>query len=287
MRTAPSEMLQDLFDRFDSKQKMVLEHLVGNELDGAQWSQAQLPIKLGGCGIRGAATLADASYLMSRALTLTSCKRVDRKYITSGDVEDRIFCGVGAAVEHVNRQLPPEKQFGNQATNEEGIDDGPAEEGIGMADVERKSLILSRWVEANRLFEDAGTWDKARFNAVQAFPAGHFLSGVPSFSGGTRLTGEEFRSRVGRRLGVKLREATPCPMCHQMLDEYGARAEGCMCGVDAVLRHNQNNFIMYKQAKTAGTNLELEKSKLLSNGQSGQLGRKRPADTLLNFGART
>ena len=70
------------------------------------------------------------------------------------------------------------------------------------------------------------------------------------------MTGEEFRSRVGRRLGVKLCEATPCPMCHQMLDEYGAHAEGCMCGGDAVLRHNQNNFIMYKQAQTAGTNPE-------------------------------
>ena len=59
MRTTPSEMLQDLFDRFDKKHKSVLEHLVGKEFDTIQWSKAQLPIKLGGCEIRGAACLAD------------------------------------------------------------------------------------------------------------------------------------------------------------------------------------------------------------------------------------
>ena len=42
---------------------------------------------------------------------------------------------------------------------------------------------------------------------------------------------------------------------------------------------------MYKQAQTAGTNPELEKSKLLSQGDCGKLGRRRPADTLLNMGA--
>jgi hypothetical protein len=58
-----------------------------------------------------------------------------------------------------------------------------------------------------------------------------------------------------------------------------------LCGRDAVIRHNDINHSIDKQAREAGTRLELEKSKILRGAIDGRnLGRRRPADTLLQKG---
>ena len=57
--------------------------------------------------------------------------------------------------------------------------------------------------------------------------------------------------------------------------------KGVCVGAMLFLRHNQNNFIMYKQAQTAGTNPELEKQGLLDDLGWPELAGRRPADTLL------
>lgn len=66
MRTMPQEMAGELFREFDAEQKRVFEKLAGTSLNGDQWKLAQQPIRVGGCGIRGAEEGADASYVMSR-----------------------------------------------------------------------------------------------------------------------------------------------------------------------------------------------------------------------------
>lgn len=216
MRTMPADLLGRLFQEFDAKQKQILEQLVGSELDEQQWIQAQLPIRLGGCGVRGAVAGADVSYTMSRAMTLDSCKKVDRRYIDEGDTEDPVFCALGGAVRRVNLKLPPEKQIGDEISCE-------------ISDVKKSWLVLNTWVEeeaARRLLDEAGRWDKARLNEVKAPRAGAWLSGVPSGSARTKLGRDEFQSRVGRRLGLELCEETPCPLCHQTMDRFGAHPEG-------------------------------------------------------------
>ena len=75
-----------------------------------------------------------------------------------------------------------------------------------MVDVERGSLILTRWVEdeaASRLFEAAGTRDRASSRLSRLFLRGIFFQDF--LSRGSRLNDEEFCNRVGSRLGVKLR----------------------------------------------------------------------------------
>ena len=128
-------------------------------------------------------------------------------------------------------------------------------------------------------------WDQARLNSVKAPRAGAWLNGIPSSTGNTKLSREEFQSRVGRRLGLVLCEETACPLCHQTMDRFGAHAESCVCGGDFTAKHNQTNLHIYKQAKTAGAMPEMEKAKLLAGGSIPNLGRRRPADTLLNSAA--
>lgn len=69
------------------------------------------------------------------------------------------------------------------------------------------------------------------------------------------------------------------------MDRFGGHAEGCMGGGDSVLRHNDINFTLCKQARVAATQPEMEKSKVLSGIISERsLNGRQPADTLLNNG---
>jgi hypothetical protein len=67
------------------------------------------------------------------------------------------------------------------------------------------------------------------------------------------------------------------------MDKFGAHAESCMGGGDAVARHNESRDTLHKQAKAGGTRPELEKTKLLAGlNRNNNLGGRRPADTLLH-----
>lgn len=147
---------------------------------------------------------------------------------------------------------------------------------------------MFKWVEEaakNNRVGDAGVWERARLMSLQGPPAGAWLDGVPCGNLGTKLTNEEFRSKMCRRLGAELNDEVACPLCYQTIDRFGSHAEKCMCGGDAVIRHNDINHSIYKQAIQAGTRPELEKAKILSGAIDGRiLGRRRPADTLLQNG---
>ena len=182
MRTMPASMVSSLFSNFDQQQRATLEMLLGSKMSEEQWEQAQLPLRLGGCGIRGAVAGADAAYVMSRAMTRTSCKGLDNNFVDEGDVEEQVFCGLGEAVRHVNDKLPSEKQIGDDIE-------------CTLEDVDKKWLVLNTWVEeetAKRMLDRArgSECDAARLLAVRAPGSAAFLDGAPSREGGTMLNGE-------------------------------------------------------------------------------------------------
>ena len=85
-----------------------------------------------------------------------------------------------------------------------------------ISDIKRKYLLLNRWVEeetAKRLHDNALQWDQARLNSVKAPRAGAWLNGVPSSSGNTKLSREEFQSRVGRRLQTSRKKSDHLYKC--------------------------------------------------------------------------
>ena len=92
------------------------------------------------------------------------------------------------------------------------------------------------------------------------------------------MSHEEFRSRMGRRLGVDLNEGSPFPFSFQIMNVSGARSESRMAGADRHLLHNQQRDTVHRQAAAGGARPELE-----SGGSLGELGvsGRRLADTLL------
>ena len=116
------------------------------------------------------------------------------------------------------------------------------------------------------------------------------LVGCPPPSGALdfRLTNEEVQSRVGRRLGVELNDEIACPLCMQVMNNWGAHAEACTCGGDKTMGHNVVRDDLDKQAQAARVAPELEAANALVSGaaqeRSGDAAsdsRRRPADVLL------
>ena len=269
MRTTPKHMLTILLQGFDVEVKQAFEKMVGRELTAEAWEQAKLPLRLAGCGLRGAEDGADIAYVSSRAFTMEACKELDTAFVAEGSADRDVLLGLGTAMGRINAILPPEKSLGDT-----------------VATLTKNWEYLGHKVEGakvDEMMQQAGEWDKARLNGLKAKHAAAWLEGVPSQALGTRMSGEEFRSRMGRRLGIEMCEEKPCPLCFQTLDRFGAHAEGCMGGGDAVARHNENRDTIHRQAKAAGARPELEKARLLAGvGRVADLQGRRPADTLLH-----
>ena len=64
LRTAPTFLSPGL-DTYDEVQRSILESITNVSLDDSAWTQASLPVKNGGLGIRSAVVLAPSAYLAS------------------------------------------------------------------------------------------------------------------------------------------------------------------------------------------------------------------------------
>ena len=60
-----SEAYSHLWTEFDSVMHDTLTQILGAPLSDLQWMQSQLPVSLGGAGLRGAVQHAPAAYLIS------------------------------------------------------------------------------------------------------------------------------------------------------------------------------------------------------------------------------
>ena len=274
MRAAPRDGIRRLLEGFDAGMRALFQELVGREVGDAAWAQTGLPSKMAGVGLRSAMACADASYLASRMGSREACSKLDSGFVWEGrgDISERTC--LGAAEEGFNQLVG-----GSAAVDVEG-------ERVWSSGELNKLVDQAGW---DALWQAASQWDRVRLlglKEVKEF-TGLFklsrvwLEGVPSGALDTRLSNEEFSSRVGRRLGVELNEEGHCPFCFQVMDVFGAHSECCMAGGDRVLLHNEQRDTLHRQAGAAGARPELESSGLLAGlGEPGLAGR-RPADTLL------
>jgi len=142
------------------------------------------------------------------------------------------------------------------------------------------SLQVSSKMAAD-LFHRSTPWDKARLHAFAAPGAGRWQGAVPSKTIDKHLTSSQFSTTVGIQLGVDIfDEALICRLCGICMDTKGSHCFSCMCGGDAILRHNDTRDIIYRFAVRARLQPELEKAGLLHEpGLFLEL--RRPADILV------
>ena len=65
LRTTEPTSNSDLWVEFVSITREALPHILGSSVDDTQWSQAKLPVAMGGLGLRSAEDHAAAAYISS------------------------------------------------------------------------------------------------------------------------------------------------------------------------------------------------------------------------------
>ncbi len=79
-----------------------------------------------------------------------------------------------------------------------------------------------------------------------------------------KLTNQEARSRVQRRLGMELCEEGPYPFCFGVMDRCGIHAESCTARGDQTAGHHVIRDDIYTQSKRASAAPILEVGRILN-----------------------
>ena len=114
------------------------------------------------------------------------------------------------------------------------------------------------------LLEQAGDRFFAAHVALAGQPgAGAFLT-APPVDDGREVDAPLFRVALRRRLRAPVFDAEfSCPLCGEVMDQWGDHALTCSCGGDRTVRHNAVRNICYEEALDFGHRPEREKANLL------------------------
>ena len=222
LRSSPCFLDQEGLDKFDRTLRDSLVSICNVDLDDAAWTQATLPIRSGGLGVRSASDLALPAYLssvsssealvgeilrcdgptidgstaISRWKTVYSSTPVD---VTSQQAWDNIACLV--RIDHLRPQL-------NQ----------------------------------HRL---------ACLTAAAQPTCGAWLEAIPSSSTGTLLDDETARLAIAHRLGLRVCQPHPC-RCGGTVDELGLHPLSCRRSAGRFPRHTALNDIIKRAFDASG-----------------------------------
>lgn len=199
-------------------------------LSDRNWSQASLPVKYGGLGIRSVADLAPACFLSSIFSTKTiQDNLLDRCYETTAEdiYKDKVLA---EWLRTTSSAIPVAPSVGSQRSW-----DAP------LSDLTFQTLLNSSNCDT----------EKARLLAAAAPHSGDWLHALPISSCGLRLENDAVRVAVGFRLGVKVCEPHNCP-CGSVVDGSGSHALSCKTNTGKTLRHTCLNDVIARALTRAG-----------------------------------
>jgi len=226
LRSSPCAGHQSL-ESFDKLLRSCVSYITNCDMTELQWSQATLPVRNGGLGVRRVSLLAPSAFLASAAgtrdlqsLILSKCNCPVDPHITSTTSvwTARTGCTSSAVRD-------PCKQHAW---------DQPC--------VEAEVAVLRSSLTDNR--------DKARYLAVSAPHSGDWLNALPITTCGLRLDNESIRVAVGLRLGCKLCEPHQCP-CGAKVDTLGSHGLSCRQSSGRSARHFHLNDSIWRALQRA------------------------------------
>ena len=237
LRTAPCFKSLHL-GRYDDCLRGILGIVTNTLLEpnSAAWSQATLPVRLGGLGIRSATDIAPSAFLAS----------------------------YHAVSELVSVILPPSLRpsssvFVNEAVAvwSQGHDLDPP---IGVNACKQKLWDSVRCkVTAEALLQSASSdEDCARLLVVSTKESGAWLHALPITTLGLRMDDESVRIAVGLRLGTAICGPHQCCHCGFTVDTLGRHALSCKSSQGRHYRHAALNDIISRALSSARIPSRLE-----------------------------
>ena len=217
-----------LLSEFDTTLRECLCSVVNTDLTDIQWSQASLPVSMGGLGIRLASQLAPSAFLASAMGTR--------------QLQDAILLQCSAASDmSVDRAI----SFWSSGHNL----DAPTEVSAGNQKSWDYPIVR---LEHSRLLESLpNALDRARLLAVSSKRSSDWLHAYPIASCGLLLEDEAIRVAVGFRLGAKTCEPHICP-CGAQVDALGLHGLSCRRSSGRTSRHHNLNDTIWRALSRAG-----------------------------------
>ena len=241
LRTAPCFLSPNL-ESYDVELRSIVSTItnIHFNIDDPAWTQASLPVRYGGLGIRSAVQLAPSAFLASAA--------------GSSDLVYRIL-----PIHFQNAPLPNVSDA--VAVWSQGHDQLPP---VGTAAHHQKSWDTPKVsASADALLESApDATARARLLAASASESGAWLNALPISSLGLRMDNNTIRVAVGLRLGSALCRPHTCHHCGTEVDRLATHGLSCRWSKGRHHRHAALNDIIHRALSSAKVPARLEPSGL-------------------------
>ncbi|KAJ0173779.1 hypothetical protein K1T71_010928 [Dendrolimus kikuchii] len=239
LRCSPLWRHPTILYNLDNIIRQTLTSIINIPLEDRSWTQASLPIRLGGLGIRKISDTALPAFLSSVYSTvdligkilIPSLSGFEVPYLTEARNAWSLACPM--------QNLPAEPKS-------QKLWDGP----------------LSKLVHENLLTSCIGETERARLLAVSKWESGLWLQALPSANLGTLLDDTTFRIAVCIRLGASVVVPHRC-RCGDRVDKLGHHGLSCVRSAGRISRHATLNDIIRRSLVTAGAPAVLEPNGLL------------------------
>jgi hypothetical protein len=252
LRTVDAQGMDEEWAEFDDILRDGLTKILGNPVTDKAWRQSQLPVTMGGLGLRTAIPHASGALVSS----VVGCATLAQQF-TRCDVD--------------LQDLTPQ----TRDLAERMASPVPDDQLIDMTQ-RAISLEVDLKLRAAVDLEAITDRDKARLRVLSAPHTGDWLNVVPLPILGLHLKPREFKFAVNYRLGMPLyQEEGVCPACGKAADEYGDHSVACAHTGERIARHNHLANMLFRVAQTANLAPTKEENALIPGTQG------RPADVLV------
>lgn len=235
LRSCPMWKFPSILTSIDDSLQVTLSKILNVDFNIRQWTQAVLPIRFGGLGVRSAHSVALPAFLASihGSLSLVSV------ILKHPQILDDDLANLKEAREAWSDSCPGA--------------DIPATKHIQRAwDSPRLKATHASLIESSP--DDS---ERARLLAVSAPESGHWLQALPSRQIGTVLDQSCLRIAVCLRLGSKICVAHTCG-CGKKVDQLGRHGLSCARSAGRLFRHGTINDLIHRSLVTASVPSILE-----------------------------
>ena len=258
-RTCIPHISDEATATFDLAQRKALSNILGSPVSDQCWTQASLPVRSGGLGMRQCNAHSIAAYTSALLQNKDTIERLTGSPLSIDQLfqdteKDLLLSRCGVTFEDLLSEEHP---------------------------VRYKCLSIALDERRRSAFEASllTIRSKALFNAVQLPHAGDWLNSVPCKALGLHLLPQEFRWAAQYRLGLPIYADTNtkqiCPSCSRQSDPFGDHAVGCPAEADRIHRHDRLRDALFSAAQAAALAPRKEVPHLIPGSQS------RPADLFL------
>ena len=228
LRSSPAFQETDLLNEIDSALRKSMSSITNVDFTDDSWTQASLPARSGGLGIRKSLDISLPCYISS-ATSATSL------------VEAILLSVMDLAPFNVSAEVEKWKATGNGLVEPNG-------ELVFRQKAWDNPLIESI---QEHLLSNADQFARARLLASFRPESGAWISAIPVPSLGTQLYSEELRIATALRTGSKICERYQCK-CGKWVDEYGYHLLSCKFNEGRHPRHAAINDIICRALRSAG-----------------------------------